>query len=90
VEEFAIRAPSVDDLLDPYSAEPVDRRPQRDDVRDRILRAWIDTREHRPDHLSVELPAEAKRDGLAAELEAAIRNDLVATYSRSSMPSPAC
>jgi hypothetical protein len=83
MEAFAIRAPSVDDLLDPYSAEPVDRRPLRDDVRDRILQAWIDTREQRPSHLSVELPVEQKRDDLGADLEAGIRNDLVATYEAS-------
>jgi hypothetical protein len=83
VEPFAIRTPSVDDLLDPNSAAPVERRPLREDVRDRILRAWIDTREQRPSHLSVELPAAQKRDSLAAELQAAIRNDLVTTYEAS-------
>jgi hypothetical protein len=83
MEAFAIRAPSIDDLLDPYSAEPVEQRPLREDVRDRILRAWIDTREQRPSHLTVELPAEHKREGLGPHVEAAIRNDLVATYEAS-------
>ncbi len=83
MEAFAIRAPSVDDLLDPYSAEPVERLPLRDDVRERILLAWIDTREQRPSHLSVELPTDARRDHLDAELEAAIRNDLEATFEAS-------
>ena len=83
MEAFAIRAPSIDDLLDPYSAEPVEQRPLREDVRDRILRAWIDTREQRPSHLTVELPAEHKREGLGPPVEAAIRNDLVATYAAS-------
>jgi hypothetical protein len=83
VEAFAIRAPSVDDLLDPYSAEPIGRRPLREEVRDRILRAWIDTREQRPSHLSVELPAALKRGDLGAKLRDAIRNDLVATYQAS-------
>jgi hypothetical protein len=81
--EFAIRVPSLDDLLDPYSAEPVDRRPLRDEVRDRILLAWIDTREERPSHLSVEVPEGERRDGLARGLEAAIRNDFVLTYEES-------
>jgi hypothetical protein len=48
----AIRVPSVDDLLDPYSVEPLEQRPLRDEMRERILLAWIDTREERPSHLT--------------------------------------
>jgi hypothetical protein len=83
VAEFAIRVPSVDELLDPYSVEPRERRPLRDDVRERILRAWIDTRDERPSHLTVELPAGEKRGGLDADLTEAIRNDLSRTYEAS-------
>jgi hypothetical protein len=83
VAAFAIRAPSVEDLLDPYSPEPLERRPLREDVRDRILRAWIDTREERPDHLTIELPAEQGREDLAGWLQAAVRHDLAATYEAS-------
>src|SRR6478735_2851136 len=81
--EFAIRVPSVDELLDAYSVEPLERRPLRDDVRDRILRAWIDTREERPSHLTVELPANERRAGLDADLKEAIRQDLSRTYQAS-------
>lgn len=81
---FAIRVPSVDDLLDPYSAEPVERRQLRDEVRERILLAWIDTRDERPTHLTVQLPADAGRAGLERELEAAIRHDLETTAAESS------
>lgn len=83
VAAFAIRAPSLDALFDPYSAEPLERRPLQEKVRDRILRAWIDTREERPSHLSVEVPAAERRDGLAGRVEAAIRNDFEATYEES-------
>jgi len=81
--EFAIRVPSVDELLDAYSVEPLERRPLRDDVRERILRTWIDTREERPSHLTVELPANERRAGLDADLKEAIRQDLSRTYQES-------
>ena len=80
---FAIRVPSVDDLLDPYSVEPLERRPLRDEVRERILLAWIDTREERPGHLTVQLPAAEGRQGIEGHLEAAIRHDLEATAAES-------
>jgi hypothetical protein len=83
VAEFAIRVPSVDELLDAYSVEPLERRPLRDEVRERILRAWIDTREERPRHLTVQLPTDERRPGLESDLEAAIRNDLSQTYEAS-------
>jgi hypothetical protein len=83
VAAFAIRVPSVDDLLDPYSVEPLERRPLQEGVRDRILRAWIDTREERPSHLTVELPAAEERAGLDTNLREAIRNDLSRTYEAS-------
>ncbi len=77
---FAIRAPSVDDLLDPYSVGPVAQRPLTDEVRDRILWAWIDTRHERPSHLTVELPGSERREGLAEKVKGAIRHDLEETY----------
>jgi len=83
VTEFAIRVPSVDELLDPYSVESLERRPLREDVRDRILRAWIDTREERPSHLMVELPVDQRRAGLDSGLREAIRHDLSRTYDAS-------
>lgn len=81
--KFAIRVPSLDDLLDPYSVEPLERRPLREDVRERILYAWIDTREERPSHLTVQLPADGGGQGLDRRLEAAIRHDLEATAAES-------
>jgi hypothetical protein len=94
VARFAIRVPSVDDLLDPYSAEPLELRPLTDDVRERILDAWIDTRDERPGRLTVEVPADQRRNGLGRQLEKAIRHDLEETrdyshelkiYSRSEL-----
>ncbi|MSO41814.1 MAG: hypothetical protein EXQ70_08005 [Solirubrobacterales bacterium] len=76
---FAIRVPTVDDLLDPYSVEPLASRPMTDDVRERILDAWIDTRGERPARLTVEIPSDQRREGLAPQLEKAIRNDLEET-----------
>jgi hypothetical protein len=83
VARFAIRVPSVDELLDPYSVEPLELRPLRDEVRERILYAWIETRDERPSHLTVELPEEERRHRLGERLEGAIRNDLAATYEAS-------
>lgn len=80
---FAVRVPTVDDLLDPYSAEPLERRPLTDEIRERILDAWIDTREERPEKLTVEIPSELRRDGLAGQLESAIRGDLRETSAES-------
>jgi hypothetical protein len=76
VDRFAIRVPALDYLLDPYSVEPLERRPLTDEVRERILSAWVDTRDERPDRLTVEIPSELRREGLAKRLEAAIRHDL--------------
>lgn len=83
MERFAIRAPSLDYLLDPYSAEPLEKRPLTDEARERILDVWIDTREERPDSLTVQLPEEMKEPGLAEKLQNAIRADLVETAEES-------
>jgi hypothetical protein len=84
VADFAIRAPSVDDLLDPYSVEPLEARPLTDEIRDRILEAWVNTRDERPEQLTVELPAELRSDELARKLQSAIREDLRETSVESS------
>ena len=80
---FAIRVPSVDDLLDPYSTEPLERCPLRDEIRERILLAWIDTRDERPSHLSVEMPVQDRERAPAEKLQRAIRNDFVETFRSS-------
>lgn len=80
---FAISVNAIDELFDPYTAEPLDRRPLREEVRTRILHSWIDHRDHRPDHLSVELPAGERRDGVGDAVEAAIRHDLDNAYQAS-------
>ena len=94
MERFAIRVPTIGDLLDPYSVEPMEHRPLTDEVRARIFDAWIDTREERPGRLTVVVPSELRRPGLADELQTAIRNDLretsdeagrFAIYSRSAL-----
>ena len=83
--EFGIRVSSVDDLLDPYSVEPVQTRPLRDDVRDLILYEWIDTREERPTRLVVQMPTSERRPELDRRLSAAIRNDLEQTYEEAGL-----
>ncbi len=83
VGSFAISVNSIDDLFDDYSAEPLATRPLREEVRERILKAWIDTREGRPEHLSVELPVEQRRDGRGEQVQAAIRHDLERAYEAS-------
>ena len=80
---FAISVNSIDDLFDPFTAEPLERRPLREEVRERILRAWIDTREARPEHLSVELPIDQRREGVGEDVRAAIRLDLERAFEAS-------
>jgi hypothetical protein len=84
VAQFAIRAPSVADLFDPFSTEPLEDRPLREEVRERILRVWIDTRDERPEYLTVELPEGERRDEVTPLVQAAVRNDLRAAYEASS------
>ncbi len=79
MDAFSIRVAAPDALFDPYSAEPIEKRPLSDEVRERILYAWIDTREKRPAHLTVVLPEAQRHEHLASRLEEAIRNDFVAT-----------
>lgn len=79
MEPFAIRVSTPDELFDEYSAAPLENRPLTDEVRSRILSAWIDTRHDRPSHLSVELPADQREEHLASRIEEAIRYDFVET-----------
>ena len=81
--EFAIRVSSVQELFDPFSAEPLEWRPLRDAVRERLLDAWIDTWEDRPESLTVQVPSGDRSDGLGPRLQAAIRHDLETTYETS-------
>ena len=80
---FAISVNSIDDLFDQFSAEPLEDRPLREEVRERILRAWIDTREDRPEHLSVELPVGERKEGVGERVRLAIRHDLERAYRAS-------
>jgi hypothetical protein len=80
---FAISVNAIDELFDPYTAEPLSSRPLRAEVRSRILNAWIDARDDRPDHLAVELPIGERREGADADVESAIRNDLRRAYESS-------
>jgi len=80
---FAISVNAIDDLFDPYTAEPLERRPLREEVRTRILNSWIDHKHTRPDHLSVELPIGERRDGVGEAVEAAINHDLDTAYEAS-------
>jgi len=80
---FAISVNSIDDLFDQFSAEPLADRPLREEVRERILRVWIDTRDERPEHLAVELPIGERREGLGDGVREAIRNDLERAYAAS-------
>jgi hypothetical protein len=83
VGAFAISVNSIDDLFDDFSAEPLATRPLREEVRTRILNSWIDNRDDRPAHLSVELPIGQRRDGAGAAVQAAIRHDLENAYQAS-------
>jgi len=52
-------------------------------VRGRILSAWIDTRHERPDHLTIELPAQERERRSSDELVELVRNDLRAACAES-------
>lgn len=81
--DFAISVNAIDDLFDQFSAEPIETRPLRSEVRERILKAWIDTREERPEYLSVELPIGERRDQRGEQVRDAIRHDLVRAHEAS-------
>ena len=40
--EVVIRAPSVDDLFDPWDPAPVNRRALDNDARERIVEQWVE------------------------------------------------
>ena len=80
---FAISVNAIDDLFDPYTAEPLASRPLREEVRSRILNAWIDAHDDRPDHLSVELPIGERREGRDVDVATAVRGDLRGAYESS-------
>lgn len=76
--ELAIRVPSVAELFDGWSIEPLGQRPLSDEVRERILDIWVRARKGvtGPPTLELRLPEEERNDGLAETIAAAVRNDL--------------
>ena len=70
-------------FLTPIAPSRSTRRPLRDEIRERILLAWIDRGEERPSHLSVELPAQERERAPAASIQEAVRNDFVETFRSS-------
>ncbi len=76
----AIRVPSVEALFDPWSPEPLERRPLGDEARSRIVDGWIEAskRKRRPDRLALTFPAGERAAGLEDSILAAIRHDMEA------------
>lgn len=76
----AIRVPSIEALFDPWSPEPLARRPLADEARSRIADAWIEAtkRKRPPDGLALTFPAGERADGLEDSILAAIRHDMEA------------
>jgi hypothetical protein len=75
--EIVIRAPSVDALFDPWSPEPLARRPLQNEARDRIVEEWVAHRQEGDVRgLVVLLPAAEHREGVEAAVAAAIRADM--------------
>jgi hypothetical protein len=78
VSDVAIRAPSVDSLFDPWSIEPLARRPLSDEARERIVDAWTEARKgtRRRPELALRLAGAERREGLDTTIAAAVRNDM--------------
>jgi hypothetical protein len=81
VSDLAIRVPSVAELFDGWSIEPLAQRPLSDEVREHILDRWVRVRKGRSrvsggPTLELRLPEEERSDGMAETIAAAVRNDL--------------
>lgn len=76
--DLAFRAPSVEDLFDAWSIEPLGRRPLSDEARERILDEWTHARKHATGTptVTLRLPEEDRHDGLDAAIAAAVRHDM--------------
>jgi hypothetical protein len=78
VSEVAIRVPSLGELFDAWSAEPLERRPLSEEARARIVDAWIDAgrQKREPSRLSLALPAVERAEGVERSILAAFRRDM--------------
>jgi len=75
--EVVIHAPSVDALFDEWSPEPIERRPLRDEVRDRIVEQWVEAkRTEGADALVLLLPATERRENLDEAVRNAVHADM--------------
>lgn len=75
--EIVIHAPSVDALFDEWSPEPLERRPLRDEVRDRIVDNWVEaTRTGGADALVLLLPATERQENLDEAIRNAVHADM--------------
>jgi hypothetical protein len=78
VTDLAIRIPSVDAIFDPWSVEPLARRPLSDEGRERIVDAWTQVRKRAsgPPTLTLRLSETERRPELDAIIAAAVRSDM--------------
>jgi hypothetical protein len=81
VSDLAIRVPSVAELFDGWSIEPLAQRPLSDEVRERILDRWVRARKGRNrisggPTLELWLPEDEQSDAMAEIIAGAVRNDL--------------
>jgi hypothetical protein len=75
--EVVIHAPSVDALFDEWSPEPLERRPLKDEVRDRIVEEWVEAkRAGGADALVLLLPASERQEKLDEAVRDAVHADM--------------
>jgi hypothetical protein len=76
--ELALRIPSVQALFDAWSVEPLARRPLSDEARERIVDEWTRARKQAEGEpiLALRLPEAERREGLEADVAAAVRHDM--------------
>ena len=75
--EVVIHAPSVDALFDEWSPEPLERRPLKDEVRDRIVEEWVEAkRTGGADALVLLLPASERQEKLDEAVRDAVHADM--------------
>jgi hypothetical protein len=78
VADVEIRVPSLGALFDPWSVEPIERRPLSDEARERIIDAWSEVRKEASGRPAIRLvlPGTERAEGLEAAIVAGVRGDL--------------
>jgi len=78
VAELAIRVPTVESLFDPWSVEPLAKRPLSDEARERIVDEWTRVRKDATGKptVALRLPRSERSEGLEGTIATAVHRDM--------------